>query len=102
MLAAALALIPYPSIDPVLISFGPLAIRWYGLAYVVGLLLGWRYVLALSRRPDAAMTPRQVDDFLVWATFGVILGGATLNMGADTVSKKIRASENDARLLYAY
>lgn len=34
--------------------------------------------------------------------FGVILGGATLNMGADTVSKKIRASENDARLLYAY
>ena len=75
MLAAALALIPYPSIDPVLISFGPLAIRWYGLAYVVGLLLGWRYVLALSRRPDAAMTPRHVDDFLVWAAIGVVLGG---------------------------
>ena len=75
MLAAALALIPYPSIDPVLVSFGPLAIRWYGLAYVAGLMLGWRWMLAQSRRSGAAMTAGQVDDFLVWAAIGVVLGG---------------------------
>ena len=35
--------IPFPAFDPVLISFGPIAIRWYALAYIVGILLGWLY-----------------------------------------------------------
>ncbi len=67
--------LPFPSIDPVLISFGPVAIRWYSLAYIAGLLLGWRLLrrLVLST-PDVA-GPGDADDYLVWATIGVILGG---------------------------
>lgn len=67
--------IPYPIIDPVLFEIGPLVIRWYALAYVVGLLLGWRYARALCRRPPSPASDIDVDDFLVWATLGVLLGG---------------------------
>lgn len=74
-LPPTLALIPFPAIDPVLVEFGPLAIRWYALAYVAGLLLAWRYMMRLSRVPGAALTAADVDDMLVWATFGVVLGG---------------------------
>ncbi len=65
----------FPSIDPVLISIGPFAIRWYALAYIVGLLLGWRYCLYLTGRPPRLVSRLQLDDFLLWATLGVILGG---------------------------
>jgi phosphatidylglycerol---prolipoprotein diacylglyceryl transferase len=71
--------IPYPGIDPVLVSIGPFAVRWYALAYIVGLVVGWRYCNALARRWAARGTPvasaRDIDDFLVWATIGVVLGG---------------------------
>ena len=67
--------IPFPAIDPVAISLGPIAIRWYALAYIVGLLLGWRYCLALAGRPPHLVDRQDVDDFLVWATLGVVLGG---------------------------
>ncbi len=71
----ALAL-PFPVIDPVAIEIGPLAIRWYALAYIAGLLLGWLYLRRLSRvGPVAVMTAERADDFLVWATLGVVLGG---------------------------
>ncbi len=75
---------PFPAIDPVLFSveiFGvELAIRWYALAYIAGLVLGWRYVVALCRRSAlwggaAPMRPEQVDDLLTWMILGVILGG---------------------------
>ncbi|MCG8508581.1 MAG: prolipoprotein diacylglyceryl transferase [Rhodospirillales bacterium] len=65
----------FPTIDPVLIEIGPIAIRWYGLAYVVGLLLGWRIARRLASGPPQVTTPQNIDDFLVWATLGVILGG---------------------------
>lgn len=76
--------LPFPDIDPVLVSvrlFGiELAIRWYALAYIAGLLLGWRYVAALMRRPAlwggaAPMRPEQTDDLLTWMILGVVLGG---------------------------
>ena len=67
--------IPFPAIDPVAISLGPVAIRWYALAYIVGLLIGWRYCLALAARPPYMVGRQDVDDFLVWATLGVVLGG---------------------------
>jgi phosphatidylglycerol---prolipoprotein diacylglyceryl transferase len=67
--------IPFPSIDPVAISLGPFAIRWYALAYIVGLLIGWRYCLMLADQPPHLLLRRDVDDFLVWATLGVVLGG---------------------------
>jgi len=65
----------FPAIDPVAIHFGPLAIRWYALAYVAGLLIGWRYCLRLAARSPFAFTKEQIDDFLFWAIIGVILGG---------------------------
>lgn len=70
-----LAVIPFPEIDPVLVEIGPLAIRWYALAYVVGLIVGWRYMRRLNAARSGALTDLQVDDLLVWVTFGVILGG---------------------------
>ena len=45
-----LAVLSFPDIDPILFEIGPLAIRWYGLAYVAGLLLGWRYMVLVNRR----------------------------------------------------
>jgi phosphatidylglycerol---prolipoprotein diacylglyceryl transferase len=67
--------LPFPAIDPVLIAIGPFAIRWYALAYIGSLLLGWRYVRWLSTLPPPVMTREQADDLLVWITLGVILGG---------------------------
>ena len=67
--------IPFPAIDPVLIQFGPFAIRWYALAYIFGLVIGWRYLRWLVRRPGWQMTPEQLDDLLVYVTLGVVLGG---------------------------
>ncbi len=67
--------IPFPAIDPVAISFGPFAIRWYALAYIAGLVIGWRYCLALADRPPHLVRRQDIDDFLVWATLGVVLGG---------------------------
>jgi phosphatidylglycerol---prolipoprotein diacylglyceryl transferase len=67
--------IPYPAIDPIAIAIGPFAIRWYALAYIFGLLLGWRYCLYLADRPPGLVRRQDVDDFLVWATLGVVLGG---------------------------
>ena len=70
-----LLVIPFPAIDPVAISFGPFAIRWYALAYIAGLVIGWRYCLALAGRPPHLVRRQDIDDFLVWATLGVVLGG---------------------------
>jgi phosphatidylglycerol:prolipoprotein diacylglycerol transferase len=67
--------IPFPAIDPVAVAIGPFAVRWYALAYIVGLLVGWRYCLWLAGGPPRLVERRDVDDFLVWATLGVVLGG---------------------------
>lgn len=65
----------FPQFDPVLVQVGPLAIRWYALAYITALVVGWRLVRRLAQLAPAVATPLQVDDFLTWATLGVVLGG---------------------------
>lgn len=70
--------IPFPMFDPIALEIGPIAIRWYALAYLAGFLMGWRYAIWLVRQVD--LTPvgpdaRALDDFLTWAILGVILGG---------------------------
>ncbi len=65
----------FPQIDPTLIQIGPFAIRWYALAYIVSLLIGWRAMRRLVRLSPAVATALQTDDFLTWATLGVVLGG---------------------------
>ena len=75
-----LFVIPYPIIDPIAFEIGPLAVRWYGLAYMSGILLGWLYGRYLLSRPDLwngkpPMTISQADDFLLWITLGIVVGG---------------------------
>ncbi|UTW60117.1 prolipoprotein diacylglyceryl transferase [Kordiimonas sp. SCSIO 12603] len=70
-----LGVIPYPQIDPVLIDFGFIAIRWYSMAYLGGILFAWWYIRRLSGQPGAAMSRDHIDDFITWAVFGIILGG---------------------------
>ncbi len=72
--------IAFPFNDPVAVHLGPVAIRWYGLAYMAGLLLGWLYMRRLCADEGlwggaSPMQPDQVDDFLFWATLGTVLGG---------------------------
>ena len=76
-----LPVLPFPSINPVLISIGPFAVRWYALAYIVGIIAGWFYARAIiaSQRlwggGPAPLTVADFDDFIVWITLGIILGG---------------------------
>jgi len=76
-----LAALSFPQIDPVLIRLGPLAIHWYGVGYVVGILFAWWYarrIIATGRlwpSGKAPLAPDHVDDFLIWAAVGVVAGG---------------------------
>jgi phosphatidylglycerol:prolipoprotein diacylglycerol transferase len=71
----------FPNIDPVALQIGPLAIKWYGLAYMAGLLLGWLYIRRLVR--ETRLWPNEtppfslerVDDLLLYMTCGVVVGG---------------------------
>ncbi len=73
--------IPFPDIDPVAVQIGPIAIKWYGLAYLSGLLLGWLYIRRLlsqtklwaAERPP--FLPQKVDDLLIYMVAGVLIGG---------------------------
>ncbi len=67
--------IPFPMIDPNAIEIGPIAIRWYALAYIAGIVLGWRLARWMVTRTPPVATREQVDDYVTWATLGVILGG---------------------------
>ena len=83
---------PFPDIDPFIIgqipafelfgiTIGPLGVRWYAMAYVLGIVLGWRYAVRLVRNEPlwgargAPATPLQIDDLILWITLGVIGGG---------------------------
>lgn len=73
--------IPYPNIDPVAFSLGPLSVKWYGIAYMAGLLLGWWYVKCLVRdnslwrKGNSPFTETMMDDVLLVTTLGVVIGG---------------------------
>ncbi|MHA6686588.1 prolipoprotein diacylglyceryl transferase [Mesorhizobium sp. A556] len=78
-----LAALPFPNIDPVIVHLGPLAIHWYGVGYIVGILFAWWYAKRLVTNPKLwangvlPMKPMDLDDFIVWAAIGVVLGGRT-------------------------
>jgi phosphatidylglycerol---prolipoprotein diacylglyceryl transferase len=72
----------FPVFDPIAISIGPFAVRWYALAYIVGIVLGWVYARAIlrSEKPwggPAPISVVQFDDYVLWVTLGIILGGRT-------------------------
>ncbi|MFC5342779.1 prolipoprotein diacylglyceryl transferase [Brevundimonas staleyi] len=72
---------PFPEFDPVLIHLGPLPIRWYALAYVAGIVLGWIYAAQILKTERVwapgkpPLTGPQLDDLILWITLGIILGG---------------------------
>ena len=72
-------IILFPVIDPVLFSIGPFALRWYALAYIGGIVLGWWYSKRVAARSVSGLSvtiaPRHFDDFVVYATLGIVLGG---------------------------
>jgi phosphatidylglycerol:prolipoprotein diacylglycerol transferase len=78
-----LAALSFPNIDPVIVHLGPLAIHWYGVGYIVGILFAWWYAKRLVTNPKLwangvlPMKPEDLDDFIVWAAIGVVLGGRT-------------------------
>ncbi|MEZ0001173.1 prolipoprotein diacylglyceryl transferase [Sinorhizobium fredii] len=80
-LVTRLAILPFPEIDPVILTIGPLAVHWYGLAYVAGILLGWFYARRIAqnsslwRNDSPPLSLTQLDDFLLWAAGGIVLGG---------------------------
>lgn len=65
----------YPVIDPVLLEIGPFAIRWYALSYIFGIILAWRYLAWLTAKSPFGITRVDIDDFVVWATLGIVFGG---------------------------
>jgi phosphatidylglycerol:prolipoprotein diacylglycerol transferase len=75
-------LIAFPVFDPIAISIGPIAIRWYALAYIAGIVLGWIYARSLLKNEKLWDGPpplslAQLDDFILWVTVGIIVGGRT-------------------------
>ena len=70
-----LLLLPYPDIKPEIFSIGPFALRWYALAYIAGLIIGWQIMRRVCQQPPKVLNPQKIDDFLLWAALGVILGG---------------------------
>lgn len=77
MAAAAAGHIQFTDLhlSPVLLHIGPFQIRWYSLAYIAGILVGWWYLTKLIDQPGAPMARRHADDFIFYATLGIILGG---------------------------
>jgi phosphatidylglycerol:prolipoprotein diacylglycerol transferase len=73
--------VPFPHIDPILVQIGPFAIRWYALAYVATILLGWRYAVSMVNNPRLwafrapPVSVLQLDDLILWLTLGVVVGG---------------------------
>lgn len=62
-------------LSPVALEIGSFSLRWYSLAYILGIVLGWMYLLRLLKAPGAPMSRKHADDFVTWATLGIILGG---------------------------
>ena len=76
----SLFVIPFPMINPIALSIGPISVRWYGISYMVGLLLGWLYLRRLVSDPkiwpkSAPLSKSDLDNLIMYVTIGVIVGG---------------------------
>ncbi|TNF99522.1 MAG: prolipoprotein diacylglyceryl transferase [Gammaproteobacteria bacterium] len=65
----------HPDFDPVIFTLGPLAVRWYGMMYLVGFVGGWWLGRIRAAKPDSGWSPSQIDDLLFYIMIGVVLGG---------------------------
>ncbi len=65
----------HPLIDPVIVSFGIFQIRWYGLAYVLGFIIGLYLIKVINNNIKSALNNKIIEDFFIWSVIGIILGG---------------------------
>ena len=77
----------YPNIDPVAFRLGPLAIHWYGISYLVGFICVFLWMNRPAGRRRLGLTAEEIQDFLVYALVGVLVGGRTLFVIADILSR---------------
>jgi len=68
-------MLPFPNIDPVAIHIGPLAIRWYGLSYLLGFVIAWWLLQRRARQPRSGWPPQEVSDLIFYGAMGAVLGG---------------------------
>src|SRR6185436_8630478 len=74
-ISTILSAIPYPTIDPVFLRLGPIQFRWYGLMYLLGLLAGYFVIKRRAEARHIPLTKEQLYDLIVYAAFGVFVGG---------------------------
>ena len=101
--------LPFPNISPEVFSisvFGfELALRWYALAYIAGILIGWRMVVMTVKTPrlwiknQPVMTPTQIEDLLTWVILGVIFGG---RLGYVLLYQPSYYLQNPSEILYVW
>jgi phosphatidylglycerol---prolipoprotein diacylglyceryl transferase len=68
-------MLTYPAIDPVIFSIGPLAVRWYGVTYVIGFAIAWWLGRIRASQPNSTWKPTEIDDVIFYGALGAILGG---------------------------
>lgn len=68
-------MLQYPEIDPVAISLGPVQVHWYGLMYLIGIVLAWALLARRAARPDTPLQRKQIDDLIFYGACGIIIGG---------------------------
>jgi len=65
----------FPDINPIIFSIGPLAVSWYSLSYVAGILLGWFYANKIIEKFNSPITKKNLEDFVTYAIIGIVVGG---------------------------
>ncbi|MBQ0798984.1 MAG: prolipoprotein diacylglyceryl transferase [Porticoccaceae bacterium] len=68
-------MIAYPDIDPVAFSLGPVSVHWYGMMYLLGFVAAWLVAHRRSKRAWSAVRSHQIEDLILYAALGVIIGG---------------------------
>ena len=82
----------YPNISPIALRLGPLAVHWYGISYLVGFIAVYLWMSRAAGRRRLGLTREQIQDFLVYALVGVLVGGRTFFVINDIISKHDLAS----------
>ncbi len=72
----AFSILAFPNIDPIAFSIAGLVVRWYALAYMIGIIGGWKYITWLDKRSNQPILSKtHIDDMMLWGVLGVVLGG---------------------------
>lgn len=67
--------IPFPNLNPEIFSIGGISIKWYGIAYVASIIIGWKYVNLISQKNNFSVSKKNIDDLVIWLAIGIIIGG---------------------------